>query len=414
LIAHRSKAATCGLAVLAALALAVSAAAESRFEQYRRLRHEADVLAGRDDRAAAGRLTAASALFPAGPGTLILLAAAEARAGDSGAAVAVLDRYARLGLTLDLAARPELAALQARPDFAPVARRLAANARPKGRLLWSAAIAGRGPLEGVAWDPRTGRLFVGLVGGRAVLAGGPETGFESLTRAAEVGAGVFGLAWDARRGVLWAVAAVGEQAPGSENEEDASALLRIDPDDGEVQALYGAPSDARLGDLVLGPDGTVYVSDSLAGQVLRLKPGAPTLERFVASPELGSAQGMAVRGRALIVADYATGLHRVDLDSGVVEPIAVPAGLAAAGIDGLADDGRSLYATQNGTTPQRILRLTLSKDGRRVTRARVLMAARPDAPDLALLAIAGDELVFSARSGWADGASPVLAAIAIR
>jgi sugar lactone lactonase YvrE len=414
LIADRSKAAGCGLVVLAAFALALPARAESRLEQYRRLRHEADALAGRDDRAAVERLAAARDLFPAAPGTLVLLAAAEARSGDPAAAVAVLHRYARLGLTLNLETRPELAGLQTRPDFAPVARRLASNARPTGRLLWSEAIAGRGPLEGVTWNPRTGRLFVSLVGGRAVLAGGPETGFEPLTRASEVGAGVFGLAWDARRSALWAVAAVGEQTPGSENEEDASALLRIDPDDGRILALYGAPSDARLGDVALGPDGTVYVSDSLAGQVLRLKPGAPTLERFVVSPELGSAQGMAVRGRALIVADYATGLHRVDLDSGAVEPIAVPSSLADAGIDGLADDGRSLYVTQNGTTPERILRLTLSRDSRRVTRVRVLMAARPDAADLALLAIAGDELVFSARSGWEDGASPVLAAIAIR
>lgn len=404
---------THGVLAVLLLCAAIPAAAESRLEAFRRLRQEADAMAGRDDRAAVEKLQAAHLLVPTSPGTLILLAAAQARAGDAPGAIATLDRYSRLGLTLDLSTRPELAALRGRADFHAVGRRLAANGRPRGRLSWLTAIGGKGPLEGVAYDPISGRIFVSLVGGRSILVGTPEAGFRVLAGPDVMEAGVFGLAWDARRRTLWAAAASGDQSPGSEGAQ-ASALLRVDPDSGRVEALYGGPPGGQLGDVALGPDGSVYVSDSFGGQILRLKPGAERLERMTQSPEMGSAQGMAVRGGALVVADYPTGLWRIDLATGAAEPIAGPPGVSLIGIDGLADSGRALYATQNGLNPHRILQLTLSADARRVKRAEVLLSGRPDAPDLALAALAGDELVFSARSGWADGASPVLAAITPR
>lgn len=395
-------------------------AAESRLGTMRRLRQEAAALTVQADYpAATARLRRARALFPASPGTLAELASAQVRAGDRAGAVATLDRYARLGLTLDLGARPELAGLRGRRDFAAVADRLAVNARPRGRLLWQAPIAGRAPLEGVAYDPRTGRVFLGLVGGQAILAGGRERGFAPLTRPGAIGAGVYGLAFDGPRGSLWATVAAGDDIPGSAG-PPRSALLRLDAATGEILARYAAPGPGhQLGDVALGPDGAVYVSEGRRGVILRLRPETVSLEPFVSSTELGATQGMVLadRGRALVVADYATGLHRIDLATARIAPLPAPPETALAGIDGLSADGPRIYATQNGITPQRVLRLTLSRDARRIVRVETVLASARDAGDLALGAVAGEAFVFSARSGWEAGpgppSSPVLAAISL-
>lgn len=386
-------------------------AAESQLAEFFRLRREAEALAAKDPAEAVKRLEAAHRLHPASPGTLVQLAAAQLGAGDRAGAVASLDDYARFGLTLDLAQRPELLALRGQAGFDAVEQRLAANARPQGRIAWTAPIEGTGPLEGVAYDPRTRTLYLSLVGGRAVLAGGAKAGFTVRTGPEAAGGGVFGIAWDARRKALWATVAVGEQVPGAEKEPDASALLRIDPASGKVAARYAAPTGVRLGDVVVGPDGTVYASDGRGGRVLRLRPDAAGPDVLAGSPEMGSAQGLAVRGRALVVADYPSGLHRIDLDTGAVEAISAPSGLTLVGVDGLADDGKSLYATQNGVFPHRILRLRLSPDARRVVSAETVLSGQRDAADIALAAVVGRELVFSARSGWESGASPVLAGV---
>ena len=53
--------------------------------------------------------------------------------------------------------------------------------------------------------------------------------------------------------------------------------------DGRLLARYSPPEAAQrsLGDMTVGPDGTVYVSDSLAGDIWRLRPGA---EGFATCP----------------------------------------------------------------------------------------------------------------------------------
>jgi streptogramin lyase len=413
MIASSLKLAAAALAI-STLVLANVARAEGRLDAMRRLRTEAAAMVGRDDRAAVPLLREAHRLFPGGPGTLSELASAQARTGDLAGAVESLGRYARLGLTLDLSARQELADVLRRPDFAPVAALLAANAAPLGRMDWILPVAGAGPLEGVAVDPAAGRLFLSLVGGKSILVGSRKDGFHTLIAAGQAQAGVFGLAYDTARGALWATVASGPEIPASSG-PPASALLRIDAKTGQILARYPAPAGEQLGDVALGPDGAVYASSGAAGVILRLRAGGQALEPYVRSPEMGSAQGMAIRegGRTLVVADYATGLHRVDIATGDIQPIAAPPSTALAGIDGLVAHGGRLYATQNGVTPERILRLTLSPDSRRVERVDTILVSG-QADDVALAAAAGDTLVFSARSGWKPGGGqPVLGAISL-
>ena len=69
-----------------------------------------------------------------------------------------------------------------------------------------------------------------------------------------------------------------------------------------------------LGDLAIGPQGDVFVTDSNEPVLYWLRPGADTLES-IRSPLFRSLQGIAPSpdGRVLYVADYSHGILRVDL-----------------------------------------------------------------------------------------------------
>lgn len=255
-------------------------------------------------------------------------------------------------------------------------------------------------VESVAFDAR-GRLLVASIH-RAGVFRLDQDG--RLRRFSPEGAtqGVFGLAADPERGWLWAASS---DSPYDTAEGGGAALLKLDLRTGRLLARYEPGDGAHaFGDLALGPDGSVYVSDGPARQVLRLPPVGGGLELVTEFPERGSPQGLAVwpEGGWLIVADYGTGLHRVVLATGERTPVAGPEGVELRGLDGLvlAPDGR-LIAIQNGTRTPRVLALSLSPDWTAVTAAEVL-AEGGDLSEPTTGVIGGGGLVFVARSQWTD------------
>ena len=129
-----------------------------------------------------------------------------------------------------------------------------------------------------------------------------------------------------------------------------------------------------LGDLGLGPDGTVFVSDARAGTVYRLRPGAGALEALVPDHTFASPQTpvLTADGGTLLVPDWTLGLFALPLSGGEPRPLRGPGDLVTAGIDGLAPAPGGLVAVQNGIVQPRVIRLWLSPDGRAITRWAVL------------------------------------------
>ncbi|WP_419254148.1 SMP-30/gluconolactonase/LRE family protein [Caulobacter sp. ErkDOM-YI] len=398
-----------GVAVGAlAFALTTPSLAEGRLDAFRRLRAEGLAAAKAGDMAAAqARISEAVTTLPSHPGAILLLARLKA-ADDPAGAVALLARHAAMGLIHNAPADPLLKALADRADYAPVAARVAANRQPIGALKPVADFAGPVLAESVAYDSKAGRLLVSQIHARRIVAIGKDGAVSEFTAPSDDIWGVFGIAIDAPRRILWALTAATLQAKGvAAADLDAIALLRIDLDTGKILARYAPPADGtkrQLGDLTVGPDGAVYASNSLGGEVWRLEPGAKALDRLVSSPELGSPQGLALAadGKHLLVADYSSGLHVINLASGAVTPVATPPDVTLLGVDGLTRTGQTLIAVQNGVAPQRLLRLWPTPDGKRLTRVETLAASLPDLDEPTSGAIRGDDFVFVARSQWTD------------
>lgn len=393
---------------LTTLSGATPSLAEGRLDAFRRLRAEGLAAAKAGDMAAAqARLSEAVTTMPSHPGAILLLARLKA-ADDPAGAVTLLARHAAMGLAHNASADPALKALTERPDYAPVAARVAANRQPVGALKPVADFAGPILAESVAYDARTGRLLISQIHARRIVAIDKDGKVSDFTAPADDVWGVFGIAIDAKRRILWALTAATPQARGvAAADLGATALLRIDLDSGKVLARHAPPADGtkrQLGDLTVGPDGAVYAANSLGGEIWRLEPGAKALDRLVSSPELGSPQGLALAadGKHLLVADYSSGLHVIDLASGAVSPVAIPPDVTLLGIDGLARAGQTLIAVQNGVAPQRLLRLWPTPDGKRLTRVETLAASLPDLDEPTSGAMRGDDFVFVARSQWTD------------
>ena len=349
----------------------------------------------------------AQALRPAHGGVTYALASAFALTGDTAGALATLRHFALLGYSADLAADSDFAALHGHEAYAEVRRRLERNGEPMVASRVAFELPERELLtEGIAHDPRDGVFYVGSVHQSKILR---------VTRRGAVSEFVpelpgrwapLGLRVDRKRGALWvATAALPQTARSSPSDSGRSAILRYDLRSGRLTARYDAPDDGTphvIGDLILTGKGDVYATDSRAPVIYRVPVGGDTLERFLESPLLLSGQGLALAPdeRSLYVADYSRGILRVDLRARTVSSVEAADGVLSLGIDGLYFHRGTLVGIQNGVTPHRVARFTLSPAGDRLLRADVLERAHPRYQEPTLGVLVDGELYYIANAQW--------------
>ncbi|HYI13688.1 MAG TPA: hypothetical protein VEK57_31900 [Thermoanaerobaculia bacterium] len=341
------------------------------------------------------KLSAASALRPQHPTLLVQLAAALAANGREAEAAKMLDRVAAMGMVYQLE-EPEFAKV---PGLAALKERFAANGRTIGTAREELTV-GRTALipEGMAYDAKGKRVFVSSVRTKTIFAVDPAG---KVTEFAKAPWGAFGMSVDAKRGVLWATTTAMPVVEGfSEEEKGKSALLRIDLRSGKVLETIAPPDGEahQFGDVVVAPDGEVFISDSGAGVIYRLV--GSTLEPWLRGPFV-SLQGLAP-GRAVIyAADYSKGIVAIDRRTRDVHALRVPPTASLLGVDGLyLADATTLVATQNGTYPNRVIRIRLAPSGMAVTSVETLLANAEGMADPTLGVIAGNRFLFNANAQW--------------
>ncbi len=383
------------------------------------LRRTAEAAYQRKDFAAArDAYAAALALRPDSPRYLHNLAATQALTGRNDDAVTTLNRLTALGVATAVERDPDFASLQGTPAFNAIRTALAANREPQGDADLLVELPGRtGIIEGIAFRDRTGDLFLGDVHQRCIWRRDRDGRVTRYSAEDEELLGVFGLALDETRQTLWAAtSAVAEMSGFTPEQKGRAALAAFSLVTGEFRRVVEVPSDGRdhvLGDLVVAPDGTIYATDSAAPIIWRYLPGAEEMEKLVEYPAFVSLQGLVLTNRTLIVADYANGLFAIDLSESapVVRAFASPPNTTLLGLDGLAPAPDGLFAVQNGVTPQRLLRITLSADLTSISLVTVLASGLPRMHDLALLTLVNGRPTFIANAGWenfdpAKSASP--------
>lgn len=294
-----------------------------------------------------------------------LLAETYAQAGRGPEAVATLEALAarRMGFVPD--GLSPLNALAGDPAYDAVASKMRREA-PMVRRARTAFVIDRPGLvpEGLAYDVRGRRLFLGDMHGRAVLAvdaEGAVTTFASTLALQPLGMKI-------RGDRLWVATTNGFTDAKSRRAE----LAAFDLATGRPAGTWTHPEATSFNDFDFAPNGDLIVSDSLGGALFRL--AGERMERVTAAA-LSYPNGVAVTddGAHAFVAQGVS-LRRVDLATGDVALVKNPPGLSTLGIDGLYWRGGKLLAVQNAGTPGRVVELELSPDRDHITAFRLLEA----------------------------------------
>jgi hypothetical protein len=127
-------------------------------------------------------------------------------------------------------------------------------------------------------------------------------------------------------------------------------------------------------------DGTLFITDTETGSIYRLRSPQDTLElflqpdpvRFCCANGITSAPG----GRVLYVA-FLQGVARLDVASKSIALLPSPDTVSTASIDGLYWYRGSLIGVQGIPSLSRVVRLTVSPDGGRITAGAVLERGLP-------------------------------------
>ncbi len=381
------------LLLLAGVALGDDLADSRRFYQQALAAYEKQ-----DHRAFLENVRAASALRPQHPTLLVRYAAALALNGQREAALANLERVAAMGMVYAVAEEKDFASLRGQPRFDAVVKAFAANAQPIGTAREEARIEELGLIpEGLAYDAKSRRLLVSSVRHRKILAVDAKKNVTTLVK--DLPWGVFGMAVDDARGVLWATTTALPQVEGFRAEDKGkSALLRIDLKTGKLLGTLAAPGEHHFGDVTVAADGAVYVSDGASPAIYTVRGDA--LEIFLRGP-FASLQGLTADAGVLYVADYSKGLYAIDRRTRDLRLLSVPRTASLLGVDGLYLAGpRTLVATQNGTHPNRILRIRLMPSGLGVAAVDTLLANAPGLGDPTLGVVIDKRFFFNGNAQW--------------
>lgn len=263
--------------------------------------------------------------------------------------------------------------------------------------------------EGIAWDGARRRWLVSSVRQRKIVAIDRRGGMTDLVTSGQDGLdAALALGVDSARGLLWVASAALPQMDGyTAADAGRSRIFAFELATGRLRRrveLPPADGGHSVGDLVVGPDGVVFASDNRPAAIYRVDDSGDTARAVAGgTPALRSPQGIVPDGARLLVADYSLGIAAVDLGTGAVRTLAAPAQGTVLGIDGLVRLGaRQLIGVQNGTTPARIVRITLTDDGAGIRQVETLERYLPEATEPTLGAIAGDAFVYVANSPWGN------------
>jgi sugar lactone lactonase YvrE len=332
------------------------------------------------------------------------LAKVEANLGNRPAALEWFSIYSKMGLQLaDPMKEPAFASFKDDAGFEALLARLKTASAPVTESRLFATLLEKDLIpEDIVYDEPRGRFFVSSVRHRKILSltmDGKAANFVP-----EGDWPILALAADSSRRILWATTvALPEGLDHKAADEGKSALLKFNLDSGKLLKRYDLPAGEKheLGDMTLSAAGDVYASDGL-GSVFAVDHARDRIETLFGPGTFNSPQTPALSpdGRRLFVPDYSRGISIVDLATRESRLLEHQPDLSLGGIDGLYLAGRTMIAIQNGTAPERLIRMQLDEALTKVLSWETIEANWKGLGDPTHGVRVGDRFYFIANSGW--------------
>ena len=360
------------------------------------------------------------------PRYMLTLASVEARLGHKEEALRWIEKFAATGLNADLTKDDDLKGLVEDEAGQKAVAQMKQRSQPKSgtELVCALPQADTMP-EDIAYlksggQKSEGSFYVSSIQHHTLYrvslpkAGNKECTMQELPLPVEAKRWpTLAVSADAKRNVLWMTASAMPGFTGFPKEDSGKALLlEVDATSGKLLHSFdpGTTGPAVLGDMCVASDGTVYVTDSIGGGVYRLRgdPAKAKLEKIADGLFSPQTPVPARDGKRLFVADYTMGVAVIDLPAPGAAPkisaninyLPHPENVAAVALDGLYLSGDSLIGIQNGTEPNRILRLQLNPAHTEIVESEVIEQATERMGDPTHAVAVEGWYYVSANVGW--------------
>jgi sugar lactone lactonase YvrE len=386
---------------LASAALAAGTAAVDEFQSFQKSLHDSH--SAKDWQANLEAARVQREFLNGSPDSQLEVARAELFLGHTAQGFADLNTFARMGQWVDPAPlAPDWAKLVQKDEALHLQQAMTANRTPieNGELALALPDPALLP-EDIDYEARTQLFYISSVREKKIVTvslHGEMRDFASSPH----GWPVIALKIDPARGRLWVTeVALQGYAFAPQADWGRSVLLAFDMKRHALVQRVEGPRGSALGDMVLTPGGEVIVSDGEGGGVYRLAVNGTALERIDHGDFLSpQTPALAPDGEHLFVPDYVRGLAVMDLRTGQTQWISMANRFALNGIDGLYMDHRRLIATQNGTSPERVVAFRLNGALREVVAEKIIERATPTLGDPTHGVIVGNAFYYIANAGW--------------
>lgn len=396
-------------ALAAFLSISISPpTAPSALEEFAKIQHEAHAAhVAADKRAYLSAALKMEGLLNGAPDAVEAVAKAYAAAGDVPHALAALNRFAELGQTDETLLEGKdqsFALLHKLPQFKLILDRFATNQTPISRAQTAFTLSDPGLLaEDLDYDAQSKSFLITSVLEKKIVriaSGGTASGFAQSPSHWPM----LAIKIDSGRRLAWATeAAMDGFTVAPKADWGRSAVLCFNLDSGALLDRIEGPPHSALGDMVLDRNGDPIVSDGDGGGLYRAT--GSRLEQINGTDFISpQTPAMLPDGHHVFVPDYARGISLLDLQSGRVRWLNGDdtKKYALNGIDGLYFDRGSLLLTQNGTSPERVVRLQLDQTLTQIVSEGIIERATPTLGGPTHGVVVGDSFLYIANSGWSS------------
>jgi hypothetical protein len=377
-------------------------------EQFAKLRDQANAARRAGDKR--GRLEAVleiQKLFNDAPDTVEAAARAYVEVGDTQNALTALSQFVEEGQVDDklLSGKdPVFATLADLPQYKSILEHMARNKGAVSQSETAFTLSDPGILaEDVAYDAHSKTFLITSVLEKKILRvtfDGQATDFaQSPSHWPMLAVKV-----DSGRNLVWATeVALDGFTIAPKADWGRSAVVCFDLHTGGLIQRIEGPAHTALGDMALTQQGDPIVSDGDGGGIYRV---AGNRLELVNGKDFISPQtpDTLADDQHVFIPDYARGIGILDLKSEQVRWLNKDTGMKVAlnGIDGLYFYRGSLLLTQNGTSPERVIRLLLDKGLTRVVSQQIIEQGTPTLGDPTHGIIVGNSFYYIANAGWSE------------
>jgi hypothetical protein len=337
------------------------------------------------------------------PGGVLQLMSAQSLAGRPEDALRSFEQFVSMGQASDQVSQAKsFDPLRDLPRFqrlrtAMDANRASISSATKVFQLNSSALVP----EDIDYDDSTGLFYISTALGKTVLAVDMTGRSKEFAKAPDHWL-MMALKVDSRRRLLWLTeVALSGFASVAERDWGRSAILVYDLRTASLLQRIEGPPKSALGDMTLDSNGDAIVSDGDNGGLYRVGHKSWTIDR-IDGGDFVSPQTVVVLPdrRHILVPDYVRGIGVLDLTTKHVVWIPSQGMHALSGIDGLYLYRDTLIATQNGTSPERVVRFVIDASKNKILSESIIERATSTLGEPTHGVIVGQYFYYIANSGW--------------